>query len=139
VNDWSRHDALLLIGDEALRRRGTGIKGFPYVYDLAREWQEWQGLPFVFAVWARRRDLPPDAKEELDGLLARSVALSSRDFTAVGRPTAAGSACPRRSRRLSGGFTFVLGEKEMEAIETFDRLVRELEEETTVHAHDARR
>ena len=140
VNDWSRHDALLLIGDEALRRRGTGIKGFPYVYDLAREWQEWQGLPFVFAVWARRRDLPPDAKEELDGLLARSVALSSRDFTAVGAAHGRRiGMSPAEVADYLGGFTFVLGEKEMEAIETFDRLVRELEEETTVHAHDARR
>ena len=30
----------------------------PYVFDLAREWQAWTGLPFVFAVWAVRATVP---------------------------------------------------------------------------------
>ncbi len=56
----AQHDAALLIGDIALRegylRREIGGRGRPYVFDLAREWQDWTGLPFVFAVWAARRD-----------------------------------------------------------------------------------
>jgi len=44
-------DAVLVIGDEALRMRAEGL---PHV-DLAREWRELTGLPFVFAVWARHR------------------------------------------------------------------------------------
>jgi aminodeoxyfutalosine synthase len=142
VNDWSGHQAVLLIGDEALRRRGTGIQGFPHVFDLAREWQEWQGLPFVFAVWARRRDLAPEAKKELDELLARSLALSSRDFAAVG--SAHGrriGMTPAEVADYLGAFTFVLGEREKEAIEAFRRLVGELEGNSTrtqpEHAHDA--
>lgn len=56
----AEHDAALLIGDIALRegvlRREVAGRGQPYVFDLAAEWKAWTGLPFVFAVWAARRD-----------------------------------------------------------------------------------
>ena len=39
-------DAALLIGDPALMYNGSAE-----VYDLAREWRRFTGLPFVFAVW----------------------------------------------------------------------------------------
>lgn len=55
-----KHDAALLIGDIALRenvlRREIAGRGQPYVFDLAAEWKAWTGLPFVFAVWAVRKD-----------------------------------------------------------------------------------
>ncbi|MEK6566175.1 MAG: aminofutalosine synthase MqnE, partial [Bacteroidota bacterium] len=41
VNDYSSFDAVLLIGDEALRRNKFGLSGFELVYDLAKEWYEW--------------------------------------------------------------------------------------------------
>ncbi|HET9065839.1 MAG TPA: menaquinone biosynthesis protein [Gemmatimonadales bacterium] len=49
------HDAVLVIGDAALhlQRRGT----YPVQVDLGAAWKEWTGLPFVFAVWAARRDV----------------------------------------------------------------------------------
>ena len=40
-------DAALLIGDPAL----TYSRPRAEVYDLAREWRKFTGLPFVFAVW----------------------------------------------------------------------------------------
>ena len=44
-------DAVLLIGDRAMR---ACLPGYDYAFDLGREWYEWTGLPFVFAVWAVR-------------------------------------------------------------------------------------
>lgn len=44
-------DAVLLIGDRAMR---ACLPGFTYAYDLGQEWNEWTGLPFVYAVWAVR-------------------------------------------------------------------------------------
>ena len=44
-------DAQLLIGDQAIRRV-TGGPPACHVIDLAVEWREWTGLPFVFARWA---------------------------------------------------------------------------------------
>lgn len=42
-------DAMLTIGDQALRRQLRS--DYPYVYDLGALWHEFTGLPFVFALW----------------------------------------------------------------------------------------
>jgi len=55
-NGENSHDAFLLVGNQALRRR-RGVRGFPHRYDLAEEWREWTGLPFVFCRWMVRADL----------------------------------------------------------------------------------
>lgn len=47
-------DALLLIGDAALR--ASGAADGCYVYDLGELWFQFTGLPFVFALWLLRRD-----------------------------------------------------------------------------------
>ena len=48
-----QHDAALLIGDAALQvPTGSGY----HLYDLAHEWRERTGKPFVFAFWAVRLD-----------------------------------------------------------------------------------
>jgi chorismate dehydratase len=48
------HDAVLVIGDAALHLRASGT--YPVCEDLGLAWKDWTGLPFVFAVWAARRD-----------------------------------------------------------------------------------
>jgi len=47
------HDAALLIGDAALQVRPDSSQ---QLYDLAHEWRELTGKPFVFAFWAVRLD-----------------------------------------------------------------------------------
>ncbi|WP_232107334.1 menaquinone biosynthetic enzyme MqnA/MqnD family protein [Gimesia alba] len=46
-------DAILLIGDRAIHTPETK---FVATWDLGEEWLRWTGLPFVFAMWAVRRD-----------------------------------------------------------------------------------
>lgn len=48
-----RTTAALVIGDAAL----SLPQRFTVRVDLAAEWREWTGLPFVFAVWAAAKDL----------------------------------------------------------------------------------
>jgi len=55
--------ALLVIGDDALKF--SQVKKFPFVYDLAEEWFNLFGLPFVFALWAVRKDSFEKKKEEV--------------------------------------------------------------------------
>lgn len=50
-------DALLLTGNDALRLR-SGVRGFAHTYDLGAEWFAWTALPFVFARWMVRKDVP---------------------------------------------------------------------------------
>jgi len=47
------NDAALLIGDAALQ---VPTDSGYHLYDLAHEWREWTGKPFVFAFWAVRLD-----------------------------------------------------------------------------------
>jgi chorismate dehydratase len=44
-------DAVLLIGDRAMR---ACLPGFAHAFDLGQEWNDWMGLPFVYALWAVR-------------------------------------------------------------------------------------
>jgi chorismate dehydratase len=48
------HEAVLVIGDAALLL--TARRDYPIKVDLGDEWRAWTGLPFVFAVWAARRE-----------------------------------------------------------------------------------
>jgi chorismate dehydratase len=50
------HEAVLVIGDAALLLASSGK--YPVEVDLGQAWQRWTGLPFVFAVWAARREVP---------------------------------------------------------------------------------
>jgi cyclic dehypoxanthinyl futalosine synthase len=71
-------DAALLIGDAALQAETRGLE----VLDLAAEWHRLTRLPFLFAVWAVRRDGWPadegdlftqsylEGRERLDGIAA---------------------------------------------------------------------
>ncbi len=62
-----RSSAALLIGDDALvesaHRREVRGRGQPYAFDLGDEWLKWTGLPFVFALWAARREALPALAE----------------------------------------------------------------------------
>ena len=80
----ARYDAVLLIGDEALRRNKYGLAGFDLVYDLAHEWYEWQKLPFVFAVWAvQKRSLPERTNAGLERNPWKLARACDEDFVAV--------------------------------------------------------
>lgn len=115
-----RFQAVLLIGDEALKRARTGLPDFPLVYDLATQWRSWQELPFVFAVWAVSSDVSLANKELLkeaietslckaQGELPRLAAIYGRR---IGLP-------PATALAYLQTFQYRLGEKEKEAIERF--------------------
>ncbi len=56
VQTADEHDALVISGDAALRRR-RGMRGYGHRYDLGEEWSRFTDLPFVFARWMRRNDM----------------------------------------------------------------------------------
>ncbi len=90
----AQHDAALLIGDIALRegylRREIAGRGRPFVFDLAREWQDWTDLPFVFAVWAARRDRAEAVRQAgVVKLLHESTARGLADLPRLAREAAA--------------------------------------------------
>ncbi|MFJ7061313.1 menaquinone biosynthetic enzyme MqnA/MqnD family protein [Streptomyces griseobrunneus] len=85
-------DAAVLIGDAALR---ANLHDAPrlglQVHDLGQMWKEWTGLPFVFAVWAARKDFlaahPETAAKVHEAFLA-SRDLSLEEVTKVAEQAA---------------------------------------------------
>jgi aminodeoxyfutalosine synthase len=128
VNDYSKYDAVLLIGDEALKGNTSGLDGFELVFDLAREWYEWQKLPFVFAVWAMKKSLPDEAQQELKTLIAHSLEKSAGDLVAAaglhGKLT---GLTDEETHEYLAGFNYHLGDREREGMMMFRRLVSEVE------------
>jgi aminodeoxyfutalosine synthase len=128
VNDCSAYDAVLLIGDEALRRNKHGLPGLELVFDLAREWYDWKKMPFVFAVWAISRSAPPEAARSLGEVIESSL----RTFT--GGPLRPlpdtrwlrlGMDAAEIEEYLEG-FSYRLGERERESISEFRKLLLEV-------------
>lgn len=85
-------DAAVLIGDAALRAHlhyapRLGLE----VHDLGAMWKEWTGLPFVFAVWAVRRDYlerRPDVVRKVHQAFLASRDLSLEEVTKVAEQAA---------------------------------------------------
>jgi chorismate dehydratase len=77
------HDAVLVIGDAALLLSGDGA--YSRRYDLGEEWKRWTGLPFVFAVWAARREVPATQVARVHGALqaAREWGLAHLELLAA--------------------------------------------------------
>ncbi|HOA73560.1 MAG TPA: menaquinone biosynthesis protein [Phycisphaerae bacterium] len=58
AEDLRNRESVLLIGDKVAT---TPMLWFDYHVDLGDAWKKWTGLPFVFAVWARRKDRENEA------------------------------------------------------------------------------
>ncbi len=128
VNDTSGFDAVLLIGDEALRRNKFGLEGFELVFDLAAEWYEWQKLPFVFAVWAVAKTMLPESKQELRDIIGRSLELCGGDFIPVaGTHGRRLGLTNKETQDYLAGFNYRLGDREKEGMGRFRELILELE------------
>jgi len=76
-------DALLVIGDDALTLNLH--QHFPHVLDLGEFWVERTGLPFVFGLWAVKRDFAlknPHLVEEYKSGLLRSLGYGLKEMDA---------------------------------------------------------
>ncbi|MCX6137011.1 MAG: aminofutalosine synthase MqnE [Ignavibacteriales bacterium] len=123
VNDLRGFDAVLLIGDEALHCNKYGLPGFELVFDLAREWYEWQKLPFVFAVWAVLRSLPEVRKASLHDALKESLRRSETSMAWLGAQHGKRiGLTAEEAREFLEGFNYHLGDREREAITVFKKL-----------------
>ncbi|GGU92831.1 chorismate dehydratase [Streptomyces litmocidini] len=85
-------EAAVLIGDAALR---ASLHDAPrlglQVHDLGLMWKEWTGLPFVFAVWAARRDFlarEPETVHEVHQAFLASRDLSLEEVAKVAEQAA---------------------------------------------------
>lgn len=123
-DDYQNFDAVLLIGDPALKANKSGLPGFDRVFDLATEWYEWQKMPFVFAVWAVKKSVPPGMKRDLKAALRKALVREEKDHPSLlstlhGRRIGLTKA---ETAAYLAGITFRLGRAERAAIEVFRML-----------------
>jgi chorismate dehydratase len=77
-------DAALVIGDSALSQPWGRV--FPFIYDLGTQWWNMTGLPFVFAVWAVRKEFArkyPQRVEAVLSLLKTSRGLGDENMNQI--------------------------------------------------------
>lgn len=122
-------DAFLTIGDDALRFMKNKLDGFDYIYDLAQLWYEWKQLPFVFAVWAVKKDLSEQKIKALDELLndALKQFFSQNSQIEQFYNVKIGFSNEEIMDYLNN-IVYRLGEKELEAIKVFREYYRKLTE-----------
>lgn len=63
------NEAVVLIGDQCFEYENS----FRYKIDLAREWKEFSGLPFVFACWTANKNIDKEFVEEFNRALESGV------------------------------------------------------------------
>jgi chorismate dehydratase len=116
-------DAAVVIGDRALC--APPAPGGDY--DLAREWKAMTGLPFVFAVWAYRRDHPRAreiteiAHRAKEAGVAAIAELADREDRRLGLPAG------RCRQYLESAVYYDVGPRELAAMELFQDLLRQYE------------
>jgi chorismate dehydratase len=120
--------AAVLIGDAALR---ASLHDAPRlgleVHDLGQMWKDLTGLPFVFAVWAVRRDYfaaHPEAVHEVHRAFLASRDLSLEEVAKVAEQAARWEAFDEDLlRRYFTTLDFSLGAEQLIGIEEFTRRV----------------
>lgn len=69
IDPSEENAAWVLIGDKVFDFEDK----FDYNYDLAQQWTQHTGLPFVFAVWVAREDLEEDYTSRLEAALEYGI------------------------------------------------------------------
>lgn len=111
-------DAILLIGDRAIH---TPDAKFVATWDLGEEWLRWTGLPFVFAMWAVRRDQETGT---LDAALcqARDKGVSMLHEIAAREAPKLGIDVVVAENYLKNNLSFYLGPAECSGLRLFQEL-----------------
>jgi cyclic dehypoxanthinyl futalosine synthase len=104
----------LVIGDAALDVETR----FEYRLDLAEDWFEWTGLPFVFAAWFARPDAV-DAEHEDIFRIAKQKGLSRVDAIAAEHGARSGLDPASLRAYLTESIRYDLGDEEMLGLERF--------------------
>jgi len=97
--------AVLAIGDEALVLAQS--KMYPHKIDLSKIWYEKTSLPFVFAIWAMRKDFclnNPDTVREIHGELLRCRDEGKQDLMNISKRVA-----PRVSMDTDACYEYLSG------------------------------
>jgi len=114
-------DAAMMIGDPALATDFPGL----HVYDLAEEWRNMTGLPFVFAFWAVRSEV---ATADLIEPFQQAAAYAMAHLEEIAQAESVRTRLPVSLIRtyLTENIDFTFGEKNREGLDLFYTLAHEI-------------
>jgi cyclic dehypoxanthinyl futalosine synthase len=104
----------LIIGDAALDVEAR----FAHRLDLADDWFEWTGLPFVFAAWFARSGTVSPEQEDIFRV-AKQVGLSRVDAIAAEHAERSGLEASSLRSYLTESIRYDLGDEELAGLERF--------------------
>jgi chorismate dehydratase len=119
----SQADAVLLIGDQAMRTRKRPPEGFVHTLDLGADWLAWTGLPFVYALWVVRSALEPGLKDELRSFLEASLAAGLATLPDVARRTTEPGWTAEEMEAYLRRFQYRFGPEELAGLDRFESLL----------------
>lgn len=111
-------DAYVLIGDRTFGKKDT----VPYLYDLGKEWFNFTGLPFAFALWVSNKELPVSFVEQFNEALSYGVEHATDVID--GLPEFKGF---DYSKYLTQHLDFHLTDKKREAVQLYLRYLKALD------------
>jgi chorismate dehydratase len=113
--------AVLLIGDKVV---SDITRQFGYQMDLGAVWKELTGLPFVFAVWAARRDRPIDPLVRILSA-ARDRGLARAEVLAHTHGPPAGWPAELATRYLQQYLSYTLTPRHCQGLDLFLQMAQE--------------
>jgi chorismate dehydratase len=122
--DASQADAILMIGDRAMRMAKQRPEGFTYTLDLGGDWFEWTGLSFVFAVWAVRRALDAGVKQDLTEFIDRSLTAGLANLPEIARQQTEPGWPAHETEAYLRRFHYRLGPEDLAGMKRFEDLLR---------------
>lgn len=114
------HDAVLVIGDAALLLQAE--HRYPHFTDLGAAWKAWTGLPFVFAVWAARRNVPLPEAQAVHGRLLESRSWGLAHLDRLAHDAAVATQVPEATcRAYLGDLDYALSYRHLAGLTDFFR------------------
>lgn len=110
----SNADAILLIGDDAMRINNSDYK----ILDLAEEWYDLTNLPFVFAFWVTKRDTDLNGFDKIL-LKTKENGLNAIDKISEIESKRLGFSKDLCQKYLSKSIRYDLGENEIKGVKQF--------------------
>ena len=119
----SKSDEVLVIGDRAIKGFEPDNHEFEFVWDLGEYWNQWTGLPFVFAVWAAR---PGVGLERIENVLnaARDSGLGALDEICNSYRGMYDMEFDQCHQYLAESLHFKLGQQEKAGLELYFRYLK---------------
>lgn len=115
-----RNEAVVLIGDQCFELENRYL----YRIDLAEEWKNFTGLPFVFACWVANKPLPVEFTDDFN----RALSLGVENLDKVAERFGESGAITGTELRvyLTKNIDYSLDNRKIEAMKLFLEYLREL-------------